>query len=419
MDVPQLLTICLGLACLLHAALMLLHAWEHGRFHRNRPRTPPVVNDARRVTLFVPCKGAEVGIEANLRALFLQEHPAFELCFIVESTTDAALGVIEALRRQYPQVACRVVVAGLAGNRGQKVHNLMAATRALAGETEILAFVDSDARPNPNWLTRLVGRLQCRKHSVATGYRWYVPARVTLVNCLLSAVNNTVIGLLGPYRFNLVWGGAWAIRRKTFHELGLPEAWEGSLSDDLVVSRLVRGAGLRVAYEPHCIVHSVADFRWRSACEFLRRQFMVVRCYAPGWWHFGFWMGLLINGAFWGSLAGSARLLMTGGAWLPALALCGGAYLLQAARWRLTSRAVEPFVRIPPALYRAVTRWNVWAWPVVCLAVWVAMLSSSVGRTIRWRGIRYRLASRRATVVLWRDPAAPHAGNNRFTSEAA
>src|SRR4029077_16188082 len=143
---------------------------------------------------------------------------------------------------------CRIVMAGLAHDCGQKVHNLMRAVQSILderqGPPDVLAFVDSDACPHTEWLARLVDRLTGGKHAVATGYRWYVPAMQGWANRLLSAINNTVIDVMGPHGFNLVWGGAWAIRTDAFKKLGLPDAWKGSLSDDLVVSRLVHEAGL-------------------------------------------------------------------------------------------------------------------------------------------------------------------------------
>ena len=328
---------------LIQAALMLLFAWEHRRFHRRRLNSPPECGLPPTVLLVVPCRGVDPQMDANLRALFELDYPRLELCFAVEARHDPAVDVIAALRREFPDRACRLVVAGRGIDCGQKVHNLIAATRAAGDACDVLAFVDSDARPHPAWLSHLVGRLESGKHSVATGYRWYAPAGDGWADRLLSAVNTTVVGVMGPHGFNLVWGGAWAIRREVFDQIGLPEAWRGSLSDDLIVSRLVQNAGLRVAYEPNALVVSPAAFTWGAAAEFLRRQFLVVRNYAPRWWHFGFWSGLAAQTLFWGLAAAATTLAAAGGQWrLPALC-CAATYLLGVCRWTLTTSAVRPF----------------------------------------------------------------------------
>src|SRR5262249_19193447 len=153
-------------------------------------------------------------------------------------------------------------IAGAAQGCGQKVHNLTCAARSMLHdharslEPDVLAFVDSDAAPDPDWLARLVERLVGGKQAIATGYPWYVAMNGGWAGGLFAAIDNTVIAVMGPRGFNLVWGGSWAVRTATFRGLGLPGAWKGALSDDLVVSKLVRDANLRVAYEPHCLVRS-------------------------------------------------------------------------------------------------------------------------------------------------------------------
>jgi ceramide glucosyltransferase len=404
MDAGFLVCALLGGICLAQALVMLLHAWEHRRFYRRRRSLPLQGNFTERVALIAPCKGIDANFRGNLLALFRQWYPQYELCFVVESADDPAVPVIERLARENREVYCRIVTAGLAKNCGQKVHNLMCAAREVLADTgaapDILAFVDSDACPHSEWLARLVERLSSGKHVVSTGYRWYVPASRSWANRLLSAINNTIINLTGPHGFNLAWGGAWAIRTAEFKQLGLPDAWGGSLSDDLVVSGLVHGAGLKVGYEPHCLVTSTADFNWRSCCEFLRRQFVVARVYAPRWWHFGFWSGLATQLCFWGTLACACQFAATNGPWAVPLTIGLLTYTLGVCRTNVAAVVVRPFVNAAGADYRWIARWNVWGWPLVGLATWLALASSIGTRTITWRGIRYRLDSPRQTTIL-------------------
>lgn len=406
-------------AGVVQSALMLLHAWEHRRYHVSRLTAPLKSTGLPRVTLFVPCKGMDVGMEQNLQALFEQHYAPLELCFLIESAADPAVRCIHDLAQRFPQVACRLKYTGVATDCGQKVHNLMQGTAAIADESAVLAFVDSDARPHPRWLSRLVDRLQSGKFAVATGYRWYVPTQPTFANRLLAAINGTVASVMGPHGFNLIWGGAWAIRAETFHALGLPAAWQGSLSDDLVVSRLVHGAKLKVAYEPHCLVQSPADFNWAGLAEFLRRQYLVARVYAPRWWRFAVCSAAISNGIFWGLAGCGAAYWLTGRAWqLPATALLV-VYFLTALRGALATRAIRPFVSISKAQFHAVARLNVWGWPLVSLTIALGLLASGIGRTIAWRGIRYRLASPSHTQILDRPPVRTASRDNSPPGQAA
>jgi hypothetical protein len=403
MDAALLTSLVVPGIGLVLAALMLVHAWEHRRYHSRRWASPLKPISGLSVALIVPCKGLDRDLKANLTALCRQWYPRYELCFVVESEFDPAIGMIRELAQEYPQISQRIVIAGLAQDCGQKVHNLITASQTILNNSsppDVLAFVDSDACPHAEWLARLVERLAHGRHAVATGYRWYVPATRGWANRLLSAINNTVLGVMGPHGFNLVWGGAWAIRTDEFRKLGLPDAWQGSLSDDLVISRLIHRKRLGVAYEPNCLVQSTADFDWPKFGEFLRRQFVVVRVYAPLWWQFGFWAGLITNLCFWGALALAGNLAANQGPW--AIPLAGGLlwYLAGAVRARLAAQAIRPFVVVSNSKYRRVARVNVWGWPLVSLATWLGIVSAAFGRTIVWRGIRYRLDSAQKTTII-------------------
>ena len=96
---------------------------------------------------------------------------------IVEDAADAAAPVIRRVMAEHPTVAARLIVAGRAVAGGQKVHNLRAATADLAAEIRALVFVDSDARPRPEWLRLAMARLAEPGVAAATGYRWFVPKR--------------------------------------------------------------------------------------------------------------------------------------------------------------------------------------------------------------------------------------------------
>lgn len=399
-----LLAICLALCLsgLLQSGLMLLHAWEHRRYHHSRLTADRNPGPLPSVTLFVPCKGQDVGMEVNLRALFSQHYEPLELCFLVETERDGSVGAIRKLQAQYPAVASRLICTGIAENCGQKVHNLIRGTEALPPGSQVLAFVDSDACPHPDWLAQLVERLQSGKFAVATGYRWYVPVRPTFANRMLSAINNTVVSVMGPHGFNLIWGGAWAIRAEVFTKMGLPAAWRGSLSDDLVVSRLVHQARLKVAYEPHCLVRSSADFTWAGLAEFLRRQYLVARVYAPTWWKFAALSAGLTNLVVWGLVILALWCGLAGGPWPLATLGLLGCYFLTALRNAISARAVRPFVDVTDSVYVQVARINIWGWPLVSLIVGAGLAASAVGRTIVWRGIQYILVSPDETRILGR-----------------
>jgi hypothetical protein len=249
----------------------------------------------------------------------------------------------------------------------------------------------------------MVEMLACGRCVIGTGYRWYVPQTATLPNLLLSAINMRVATLMGRHIFNLVWGGAWIIWKDRFYELGFPEAWRGTLSDDLVVSRHAQDAKLRVNFNPHCTVTSSADVTWGTLNEFLRRQFRVVRVYAPRWWYGALLAAVTGPTILLGQLALASYWLATGGPWAIALASGVAFYALTAARYAIAQADLRPFVHADEKTFATASRFATFAWPLVAIATAWAAASVAIGRTIVWRGIHYRLDSASKTTVLCRE----------------
>jgi hypothetical protein len=70
--------------------LLALLTWEHCRYARSCVRTMEQHQPTGRVALFAPCKGLDLDLETNLRALLEQDYDDYEVTFIVESTDDPA-----------------------------------------------------------------------------------------------------------------------------------------------------------------------------------------------------------------------------------------------------------------------------------------------------------------------------------------
>jgi len=395
--------ILLGLA-VAQSGLLVLQTWEHRRYARSCMRSPGRHRPTGRAAVFAPCKGRDVDLEENLRALLRQDYHDYEVTFIVENADDPAVEVIRRVMADHPRVAVRLVIAGQATDCGQKVHNLRAGTAGLSPQVEYLAFLDSDARPRPEWLRLLIARLCEPKTGAVTGYRWFVPVRDSLANHLLYSMNCDIMSLLGRSSHYLVWGGSWGIRRSVFESIGLPSAWAGTLSDDLVATRQLRRAGLCVRFEPGGVVASPLDYSLREVFSFIRRQYLMARFYVPDWWAFAIVASTVTSLAWLGSLAvlGWSLVYGTPPAWIPA---CGAGvlYLLSAYRGWLRQDLVGTYFPDGDEELRRAGRFDVWASPLARLVHWLGMLGSLLGRQITWRGISYRVFAGGQTRVAGRD----------------
>jgi ceramide glucosyltransferase len=379
------------------------------RFARYALRAPSTRFDRYhpKAAIIVPCKGLDQDFEENIRAFFAQDYRDYELIFVTESETDPAYAVLTRLIRESHRSAW-LVVAGEAEACGQKVHNLRAALETLDAvdrRAEVIVFADSDARPRINWLGDLVAPLGDPQVGATTGFRWYLPVCGGFWSALLSVWNASAITLLGE-RSSFAWGGATAIRRETFEQLGIKRRWEGAVSDDYALSRAIHAAGQRIKFVPSCLMASHADASLGELLEFSTRQMISTRVYAPRLWALALMSHLLFNFTFWGGLVLLAasgfesRLSDTLGS------LLLGIFSLGAMTGWLRAVVASQLL----AAHRRQLHKYWWGYvllgPLVSLLYLYNVLASAMTRRIIWRGIGYELVSPRQTVI-WHRPAPP------------
>lgn len=343
------------------------------------------------VSLIIPCCGREDGLEENLLALARQDYPHLRLVFVVETFSDPAVPVIERVRENAPCPAIQVE-AGPARGRGQKVQNLLAALSEV-GESEVLAFADSDGRPDPGWLGRLTAGLEPPGVGVASGYRFYLPEG-SFASLLRSVWNAGVLTLLGEHDRNFAWGGSMAIRREVFEKAAVKEAWQGALSDDFALTHAVRRAGLRVAFVSSCLVGSEGKAGLAEVMDWCARQMAITRVYWPNLWRVAgasqilYWSFLLLGGV----AAGRGDFV--------SLALVSALLTLSFASGGLRSSAVG---ELEPR-FRERLRPFLWAYalftPLASLLSVYGFVRSALSRRIEWRGKLYEMRSPTETVVL-------------------
>jgi cellulose synthase/poly-beta-1,6-N-acetylglucosamine synthase-like glycosyltransferase len=358
-----------------------------------------------RVALIVPCKGLDPQFDANIRSLLCQEYEDYRAYLVVQDRSDPAYARLCTIRDHLgsgsatPSV--EILVAGPSTACSQKIHNLLYAIDRLDDDVEVLAFADSDVCVRSDWLARLVQPLRKPKRGVTTGYRLFVPTRNNLATLGLSAINASVAQMLGNSRFNQAWGGSMAVRFADFRRLGLPEIWKHTLSDDLSLSVAVKKAGMIVTFVPACLVASHASMSWSRLSEFCRRQFLITRVYAPLTWALGLLSSMGSVLGLWGTVAVAVYAAMAGApharffAVIPVIFFAGQLFRV-ALRQSMASRLLKDHARrLRPAIVADVL--GFWFWSLLLL---IFILSSAFGRTIRWRGIRYRLLGPTETEVL-------------------
>lgn len=352
------------------------------------------------VSVIAPGRGLEPGLIDNLRTLLTQDYPRYEVLFVFDAGDDPAIEIVEQLRST-SAVATRIIIAGAAMDSGQKVHNLRVAVNEIDAQSEVLVFVDTDARPAKNWLRQLVAPLADETLGASTGYRWFIPERGGLASQLRGVWNASVASALGSDTAkNFCWGGSTAIRRTTFERLNVNEHWRGTVSDDFTITHVLKEAKLPIHFTPNCLVASIGDCDFKELLEFTTRQIKITRVYASH-----LWLPLLLGSSlfviafFDGLILLILQILkiLSPTILLPLVLLV--MFTLGATKSLIRFRAISTILHTS----RRDALAHIFLWPFAQLLYLYNAIAAGFSRRIEWRGITYELKSPGEAVIISRE----------------
>jgi cellulose synthase/poly-beta-1,6-N-acetylglucosamine synthase-like glycosyltransferase len=367
----------------------------------------PLANFTPYVSVFAPCRGLDSGLKQNLAALFKQDYSNYEIVFVSDRADDPSIELIRQLieaQDRTTRITARIVIAGPAKDSGQKVHNLRVGVTECEARSEVFVFVDTDARPQADWLRSLVAPLADEAIGAASGYRWFVPITRGLASHLRAVWNASIASALGASRDkNFCWGGSTAIRRSTFAELRVAERWRGTVSDDFTLTRTLHEAKLPIHFVPACLVPALDSCTMRELFEFTNRQLKITRVYAPHLWRPVLLGSLLFCLVFFGGIVlVIPRAMNHASVALPVL-LLAIIYLLGTLKAHIRLQAL---LAVMPAYRGELLRgwlFHLVLWPFTSALYLSNALVAAGSRRIKWRGITYELKSPTEAVIIARE----------------
>jgi ceramide glucosyltransferase len=363
----------------------------YGVLHHRRAFVPvePLFSGPRTAVL-IAVKGVSRSLPQFLNALRAQRFDSFRLIFALESASDEAFAPLSRFQDELrDRIPVDVIIAGISSQRTQKVHNLLAALGALRVEDRIVVFADADIVPGPTWLSQLVRPVASGETAASCGYRWQLPADQAWPSLIVAAADMSVATAARSRMWNLCWGGSVALDRAALDQLDLNRVWSRAASDDLTLTRALRQRNLRIYVPPFVLVPSPVKHSWTSVLQFIRRQYLLTRIYAPRHWLLAGWtlcvpaLGAAITiGLLWQRQ------------WWALSFLLASALLLQLRL--LVRHSIARLVLSPPDLEIAnsTIRFAGICWPLIHLVHLAGFLSSAFGRRFSWAGRRYRLMGR-------------------------
>lgn len=320
------------------------------------------------VSILKPMYGRDERLYAALRSHALQKYPEFEILFGVRSASDPALGDVERLRREFPNLPTRVIQV-----ETQAPNAKVGVLARLAAEARhpLLVINDDDIEVEPGYLEAVTAPLRDTRIGLVTClYRAHgdsFAARVEALGVASDFASSVMVArLLGVGGFAL--GATMALSAETLARAGGFQPIAAYLADDYELGRRVVAAGYKVEFAPVVVETGLGGASWLDVWRHQLRWARTIRFSRTA----GYYGSVVTHAVLWGSVA-----LAAGEWWTGAAALL----LRIAAGWLAGVMVLrDPLVK----------RWF-WLLPLrdpFGFAVWIG---GCFGSTIYWRGLKLRL----------------------------
>lgn len=320
------------------------------------------------VSILKPVSGLDTGFENAILGHALQDYPEFEILFGVHDLDDPAVPAILTLFEQHPDIQIRLIPCATKTPNG-KVGILIDLLRE--ARYPVLVVNDSDISVPKNYLRRVVGRLVMRKAGLITClYRATASSAAGLWEAFgisIDFVPSTLVApLVGIRDFGL--GSTLCFRREDLEKAGGFEAVSNYIADDYQLARRITAIGGRALMSEVVVQTNLSEPSWREVWKHQVRWARTIRVSRGDGFlglpitHAGLWIVLALFSNLW-SLALMLYLARV------AMAIMGGFVALES--W--LALLLSPLAPL----------WDLWAF-----VVW---LTAFTGRTVEWRGERYRL----------------------------
>jgi ceramide glucosyltransferase len=266
--VAPLLALLLG--SIVYCVLAALGAARYLKSRVATLRTFPPVSVLR------PLAGAHDNTEANLRSLFEQRYPGFEVLLSVHEESDPAAEIARRVMAAYPHVPTRLIVAGVSPFPNAKVWSLRALVAEASHETIVMS--DSDIRIDRDGLRIIVSELaQPGVALVTCPYRAAGGPRFWSRLEALGLNTEFLGGLLTARLLNgmdFAIGCTIATRRAELVSIGGLETLQRFLAEDFEMGNQMRRSGKTVVLSRCIIEHHIGNDRflrnWRHRLRWAR-----------------------------------------------------------------------------------------------------------------------------------------------------
>ncbi len=319
------------------------------------------------VTLLKPLHGNEPMLEEALASFCAQDYPVMQIVFGVQDASDAAIAVVNRLRRRFPAMDMELVIDPTPHGTNRKVANLI--NMFPSARYNLLVISDSDMHAPPDHLARVVDALAVPGTGLVTTLYTGLPARPGLAGLLGSAyiTQSFAAGALMARWLGRqdCMGATMALTRETLMRVGGFPALSPFVADDAVLGMKIRALGQRATLAASVPATTVGEPTLAALFRHELRWARTIRAIEP----LGFAVSVIQFPAFWALLT----VMLTGGTlWATLL-------------WLLAVGVRGAFgVRIERAM--GAVRTPLWLPALRDVMSMAVLLASYLGDEVAWRG---------------------------------
>jgi len=357
-----LLVLC---GSIVYSLLQIVAAWRYLAVR------PPALHSSEPISILKPLAGLDLDLESNLRTVFEQDYPTFEILFAVRHEDDPAAEVVARLQREYPKVSSRLMITGDPLYPNAKVFSL---DRMLAAASnDLVVMSDSDIRVTPDLLRTVAAEFQDAHLGAATCPYRAVPGASFWSRLEATGMNTDFWGsalvarMLEGMRFAV--GPTIAARRTVLQSIGGFGRLKDYLAEDFVLGKFAAEAGHGVILSSYVVEHHIGSATLPQNVEHRLRWARSTRRSRPAGY---------VGQLFTMPLPLALLVCAASPSWWPVLPLT------------LMVRAVAAYA-VSARVLRAKINWLLL--PIEDVLGSCFWLAGFFGNTISWRGRRYRLSS--------------------------
>jgi glycosyltransferase involved in cell wall biosynthesis len=193
------------------------------------------------VSVVVCCYNAATTLDECLQSLGKLGYPNYEVIVIDDGSTDGTHLIAE-----NRAVRCvRVPNGGLSRARNLGIE---------AARGEIVAFIDSDAYADPDWLFYMVNALEENGAAAVGGPNLSPPQDGFIAQCVDQSPGNPTCVLVDNERAEHIPGCNMAFRKETFQIVGMFDAQHRAAGDDVDLCWRLLVAEKKIVYHPSAVV---------------------------------------------------------------------------------------------------------------------------------------------------------------------